>query len=478
MSADRARNPRGGARPQDSRARADPPRRPRAGGAGASGAAHPAGSVSAARVAAHDVLRRTFEQGAFTDRAFVAAARELHGRDRALAMHLAYGAVQRALTLDHLIERVAGRPMSALDPSVRAALRLGCHELCFSGSAAHAAVNDAVELAKSGGGHTLVNAVLRRIARERDELLAGLTDADPGSASIAHSVPRWIVDAWWEQLGPQQARALLARVNEPAENALRANTLRTDAAALAASLPVRTAIPGDPAEAVIALEPFDAHGSPQWRSGELMPQSRASMLVAHALDPQPGERVLDLCAAPGGKTTHVAALMGARGAITAVERHAGRARALERTAQRMGAANVTVEVGDGAIARPGRFDRVLLDAPCSGLGTLQSRPDLRWRATPDRARALAGEQARLLSAAGAACAPGGTLVYSTCTVLPDENERQIGAFLDAHPQFRPIDLASRFPAWAHPAAPDQLLALAHVQGSDSFFIAALAREGG
>jgi len=466
MSADRARRPAARAD-----TRAQPARRPRA------AAQAPAG-VSPARRAAHEVLRRTFEQGAFTDRAFVAAARELDARDRALAMHLAYGAVQRALTLDHLIEHVAGRPMSALDPSVRAALRLGCHELCFSASAAHAAVNDAVELAKHGGGHTLVNAVLRRIARERDALLASLGDADPASAAIAHSVPQWIVEAWWEQLGASGARALLARVNEPAENALRANTLRTDARTLAAALPVRTAVPGDPPEAVVALEPFDAHGSPQWRAGELMPQSRASMLVAHALDPQPGERVLDLCAAPGGKTTHLAALMGARGAITAIERHGGRARALERTAARMGAVNVTVEVGDGASPRPGRFDRVLLDAPCSGLGTLQSRPDLRWRATPERARALAGEQARLLSAAGAACAPGGTLVYSTCTVSPAENERQIGAFLDAHPQFRPIDLATRFPAWAHPDVPGQLLALAHVQGSDSFFIAALEREGG
>jgi len=451
------------------RAGAKAPRRPRSA---------PAGRVSPARRAAHEVLHRTFEEGAFTDRAFVAAARELDARDRALAMHLAYGAVQRALTLDHLIEQVSGRPMSALDPAVRAALRLGCHELCFSGSAAHAAVNDAVELAKSAGGHTLVNAVLRRIAREREALLSGLGDADPAGAAIAHSVPRWIVDAWWEQLGPRDARALLARVNEPAENALRANTLRTDAAALAAALAVRTAVPGDPPEAVVALEPFDAHGSPQWRAGELMPQSRASMLVAHALDPQPGERVLDLCAAPGGKTTHIAALMGARGRVTAVERHAGRARALERTVARMGATNVTVEVGDGATPRSGRFDRVLLDAPCSGLGTLQSRPDLRWRATPDRARALAGEQARLLSAAGAACAPGGTLVYSTCTVSPAENERQIGAFLDAHPQFRPLDLGTRFAAWKHPAAPGQLLALAHVQGSDSFFIAAMARDGG
>jgi 16S rRNA (cytosine967-C5)-methyltransferase len=433
--------------------------------------------VSPARAAAHEVLRRTFEAGAFTDRAFVAAARELDARDRALAMHLAYGAVQRALTLDHLIEQVAARPMSALDAPTRAALRLGVHELCFSAGAAHAAVNDAVELAKRSGGHTLVNAVLRRIAREREALIGALHDRDPAAASVAHSVPRWIVERWWADLGADGARALLRRVNEPAESALRANTLRTDAAALAAALPVRAALAGEPPEAVIAHEPFDAHGSPLFRAGHLMPQSRASMLVAHVLDPHPGERVLDLCAAPGAKTTHLAALMGARGEIVAVERHAGRARALERTAARMGATNVGVELGDGAAVRPARFDRVLLDAPCSGLGTLQSRPDLRWRAAAERIGALAREQARLLSAAGAATAPGGTLVYSTCTVSPEENERQIGAFLDEHPQFRPIDLQSRFPAWAHPSAPAALLALPHVQGSDGFFIAALEREG-
>jgi 16S rRNA (cytosine967-C5)-methyltransferase len=436
---------------------------------------------SDARTAAFGVLRRTFEQGAFTDRAFVSAARGLDGRDRAFAMHLAYGAVQRALTLDHLITLAAERDAATLDAPLRAALRLGTFELCYSGSASHAAVNDAVELAKgaSSHGHALVNAVLRRISRERDALLGGLSDGDPAAAAIAHSVPAWIVSMWWEALGGDVARALLARVNDPAESSVRANTLRTDAATLAASLGVVAREAGDPPEAVVLLEPFDAHGSPQWRAGELMPQSRASMVVAHALDPQPGERVLDLCAAPGGKTTHAAALMEARGQIVALERHAGRARALEATALRMGAANVSVEVADATRPRPGgeRFDRVLLDAPCSGLGTLQSRPDLRWRASEDGVRTLAEQQARLLSAAAVACAPGGTLLYSTCTVSPAENEHQIGAFLDAHPDFADIDLGPRFPAWSDPGAPGRVRALPHVQGSDGFYVAALRRAG-
>jgi 16S rRNA (cytosine967-C5)-methyltransferase len=209
-----------------------------------------------------------------------------------------------------------------------------------------------------------------------------------------------------------------------------------------------------------------------------MPQSRAAMLVAHVCDPQPGERVLDLCAAPGGKTTHLAALMQATGELVAVERHTGRARSLRRTAARMQAANVTVEIADAAELRPGwrgRFDRVLLDPPCSGLGTLQSRPDLRWRASPAAVAQLAAEQARLLSMAAAALAPDGTLVYSTCTISPDENERQIDSFLAVNDDFAALDLAARFPLWA--LSGPHIQALPHLQQSDGFFIAALRRHG-
>lgn len=431
---------------------------------------------SEARACAHAVLRRTFEHGAFTDRAFHVAAAGLDPRERAFAMRLAYGAVQRRATLDHAIEAFAERSIDALDPPLLATLRLGLYELFWLESAPHAVVNDAVELAKRSRGHGLANAVLRRATREGAALLAGLGDATPAAAAIKHSMPKWIVDLWWETLGPDVARALLARANEPAEHSLRANTLVGDAGSLAAALALATSVPGDPPEAVIVLDRFDAHGSELWRSGAFMPQSRAAMLVAHALDPQPGERVLDLCAAPGAKTTHLAALMAATGEIVAVERHAGRARSLRRTLERMGAVNVSVEVGDAAepsvYGRVG-FDRVLLDPPCSGLGTVQSRPDLRWRASPQALILLAGEQARLLSAAATAVAPGGTLVYSTCTISPAENELQIAAFLDIHVDFAVIDLRPRFPAWAKSGP--QVLALPSVQGSDGFFVAALRR---
>ncbi len=419
------------------------------------------------------MVRRTFEDGAYTDRAFHAASRELDPRDRALAMRLAYGAVQRRATLDHLIEGLADRSIDALDPPLRASLRLGLYELVWCDSAAHAVVHDTVELAKGSRGHGLVNAVLRRANREAAGLLAGLDDTTPAGAAVAHSMPEWIVELWWEALGGEAARALLARCNEPAEHALRANTIVTDAAGLAAALPVAASVPGDPPEAVVALERFDAHASELWRDGAFMPQSRAAMLVAHAVDPQPGDRVLDLCAAPGGKTTHLAALVGPTGSVNAVERHVGRARALGRTAERMRAANVVVTVGDAGRPPNGEFDRVVLDPPCSGLGTLQARPDLRWRASAESVAGLVVEQARLLSVAGGAVARGGTLVYSTCTISPAENEHQIDAFLDDHADFAQVDLQPRFPAWATGPA---VVALPHVQSSDGFFVAALRRS--
>jgi 16S rRNA (cytosine967-C5)-methyltransferase len=381
-------------------------------------------SVTPARLAAFTVLRRVTEQGAYTDRALHAEARDLIGRDRGFARQLAFGTVQRLGSLDHHIAALA-RPVHRLDPAVAAALRLGLYQLLFlDGVPDHAAVTESVELAKAhgkGGGHRLVNAVLRRAARERPGLPG---DATPADAAIHHSQPRWIVDAWWEQFGPEEARRLLASTNRPAELALRANTLVTDVDSLAGALPVPTRrSPELPDEALVVEGPFDAHGHPLFAAGAFQPQSRASMLVAPALDPQPGERVLDLCAAPGGKTTHLAARMGDRGTIVAVERHPGRAKALTRTAARLGASSVQVTVADAEqLAFGAEFDRVLVDPPCSGLGTLQGHPDLRWRMTPEKVEELAAIQVRILERALGALRPGGTLVYSTCTLTERENE--------------------------------------------------------
>ena len=271
---------------------------------------------------------------------------------------------------------------------MRAALQLGLFQLMFlDGVAAHAAIGEAVELAKPSPGHRLVNAVLRRVQREGAELPS---DATPEGASIRHSHPRWMVDLWWDWLGPDDTRALLAADNEPAELALRVNALvdydLDD-------------VPGRrEGEAIVVDGPFDALAHPGYAAGAFTPQSRASQLVARALAPEPGERVLDLCAAPGGKTTHLAALMEGTGEVVAVERRPQRARALQATAARMRAANVTVVTADANdYDGAGRFDRVLLDPPCSGLGTLRSHPDLRWRTSPEAIERLAAEQDVLLA---------------------------------------------------------------------------------
>jgi 16S rRNA (cytosine967-C5)-methyltransferase len=426
------------------------------------------------------VVRRVFEQGAYADRAFQSEAAGLDPRDRALAMTVAYGTVQRRATLDHVAAKLVSRPLDRLDKAVLAALRTGLFQILFlDGVADHAAVNESVELAKSAGrgGAQLVNAVLRRAVREGGALLEELDGGDPAGAAILYSVPDWLAAMWWEQLGAERAQGLLRRVNEPAESALRVNTLVSDRDAVLAELPVAAHPAPHLVEGLVLDAPFDVHGSELFRRGAVTPQSRGSMVVARILDPGPGDRVLDLCAAPGGKTTHLAALMGGQGEIVAVERHEGRAAALRRTCERMRSGNVRVVVGDAARPRGGAaFDRVLVDPPCSGLGTLQSRPDLRWRATPSSIDELAALQGRILGAAGAATAPGGALVYSVCTISAAEGEGVIDRFLSEYPEFVVEDLQASSPGWAHPRRGSYLQLFPDRDGTDGFFIARLRRD--
>jgi 16S rRNA (cytosine967-C5)-methyltransferase len=420
--------------------------------------------VSPARACALRVVRRVFEQGAYADRAFAAEAAGLDPRDRALAMALAYGTVQRRATLDHVAVQLTDRPLNRLDAPVLAALRLGLFELLYlGGMAEHAAVNESVELVKRERPHAagFVNAVLRRAARDGSGILAGLDDESAEAAALLYSVPGWLASKWWDELGADEARALLRVVNEPAESALRANPLVATVADVVAALPVLSRTPPDLPEGLVLEGPFDVQGSELWQAGAAQPQSRASMLVSRMLGPRAGERVLDLCAAPGGKTTHLAALMGDVGEVVAVERHPGRASALERTAARMRTTCVRVEVGDAAVRRTdGPFDRILVDPPCSGLGTLQSRPDLRWRARPEAIGELAELQARILAAGAHALAPGGSLVYSVCTISRAEGENVVDAFLDEHRDF---------------GVDERVQLLPHRDGTDGFFIARLRR---
>ncbi len=435
-------------------------------------------SVAPARRAAFKVIRRVCEQGAFADRALHTAAAGLDARDRALAMVLAYGTVQRLRTLDHLLTGLTRRPLAQLEPAVRAALRLGTYQIVFLGGVSdYAAVNDSVELVKpaSAGGAALVNAVLRRASREAPARFAELDDRTVRHAAVLHSVPDWLAELWWRELGAQTARALLATVNMPAESAIRVNTLRSSMGEVRAALPAGSAArtapdwvsgPGLPQlpEVLVLGGPFDAFGSALFKDGALMPQSRGSAAVARVLGPQPGERVLDLCAAPGAKTTHMAAMMAGEGELVAVEKHPGRARALAETCRQLGAGQVQALPLDArAFTDPRPFDRVLVDPPCSGLGTLQSRPDLRWQPGRGALAELIRLQDQLLRVGAGQLRPGGTLVYSVCTISRGESEEVIDRFLAApgHEDFRSEGRWQLLPSLEH---------------TDGFFIARLSRS--
>jgi len=432
-------------------------------------------SVAPARLAAYTVIRRVFEQGAFADRALHTAAAELDGRDRALAMTLAYGTVQRMRTLDYLLSAFVSRPLERLDPPVLAALRLGIFQILFLGGVTdYAAVNESVELAKreSKGGAQLVNAVLRRAGREGGQRLAKLDDKTAQHAAVLHSVPDWLAEMWWRELGEDRARGLLASVNSPAESAIRVNLLRTTTEQVKAALQTSTAARSAPRwqgqdglpeipEVLVLDGAFDAFGSELFKQGALMPQARGSAVVARVLAPQWGERVLDLCAAPGGKTTHLAALMAGEGELVAVEVHPGRSRALADTCLLMGAENVRVVHADAReFTDPQPFDRVLVDPPCSGLGTLQARPDLRWQPRRGQIADLAEKQGELLRAGADQLRPGGSLVYSVCTISRQEGDQVVDDFLARASDF------SCERRW-------QLLPSS--DGTDGFFIALLRR---
>jgi 16S rRNA (cytosine967-C5)-methyltransferase len=399
-------------------------------------------AVAPARRAAYDVVLRVFEDDAYADRAFVTSAAGLDARDRALAQRIAYGTVQRVRTLDHAIETLGRRPVRRLDPPVRAALRLGAYQLAYlDGVPAHAAVNESVELVRAARLERAVpftNAVMRRLTDGLPALLASLPEGP-----LKHSYPDWIYGTWLRDWGEDEALELMRAQNEAPETVVRL---------------VRGELVGEPTDVPGALRVARVDEQ-ALAEGRIWPQSRGSQLAGLAVGSRSGERVLDLCAAPGGKATMLA------GEVVAVELHEGRARELEENVRRLGAENVRVVNADGLAlpAELGGFDRALVDAPCSGLGVLAARPDLRWRAQP-----LPELQLALLRAAAARTRPGGTVTYSVCTPNADENE----AVIDAA-GLTVEDLGEEWPAFRHPKRPEFLLTTPHRHGTSGFFIARL-----
>jgi 16S rRNA (cytosine967-C5)-methyltransferase len=404
--------------------------------------------ISPARRVAYEVLLRVFEQDAYADRAFRSAAEGLDERERAFAQRLAYGSVQRVRTLDHAIETLGRRPVRKLDPPVLAALRLGAYQLGFTDTAPHAAVNESVELVRCARLERAVpftNAVLRRLGDGIRPILEELPDGP-----LKESYPDWIHDTFVRVLGEEGSLALMRAMNEPLETAVRL-------------------VEGEPP---VGVEATDVPGAYRVErvdealvaEGRIWPQSRGSQLAGLCVGSRDGERVLDVCAAPGGKTGQL------RGEVTAVEIDPARARELRENLATMGRSDVAVVEADGTAlpAELDGFDRALVDAPCSGLGVLAQRPDLRWRATP-----LPDLQLPLLRAAAERVRPGGTILYSVCTLNPDECEELVDAS-----GLSVLPLGEEWPEFAHPSRPEFLLTLPHVHGTSGFFIARLVRSPG
>jgi 16S rRNA (cytosine967-C5)-methyltransferase len=430
------------------------------------------------------------EHGAFADAELGrrAPAAALASRDRALATRLVYGTLAWQGYLDYLLAAL-GRPAAALDVPIRCLVRLALFQVTrLARVPDFAAVDTAVELAKRhrrGAARGLVNALLRRFLREHETIALPPRDDLAGHLSVAHSHPPWLVARWLDEFGAAETEALLAANNEPAPTVLRVNRLRgTRDEALgrlaAAGVPARAA-PRAP-DAVVLEGGADPAALPGHADGLITPQGEASQLVVWLLGVAPGARVLDACAAPGGKATYIAERLRETGAVCAVDVNPRGVGAIRRTARRLGLTAIEAVCGDAAEVAsrsPGAYDAVLLDAPCSGLGTLRQHPEIRWRRTPESVAAAAATQTRLLAAVAGAVRPGGILVYATCTLLRAENEEIVDGFLARRDDFTLVDAAPLLPPSARDCvdARGRLRTAPHRGGLDGFFAARLLRRG-
>ena len=449
---------------------------------------------TAPRMIAIRVVERVQRAGAYADLALHHALVQsrMPAPDRGLATELVYGTLRWRGRLDYYLSRVLDGDPEKLEPLVRSALRVGAYQLFFSDRIpATAAVDEAVRCVRALGlerATGLVNAVLRRLAREGKDIELPSLEADPlAHLTDACSLPEWLARKWLDQYGPEEAAALALAMNDPAPVTIRVNRTQTTREALLEELAERfaDAKPCRYASHGIVLGKGDAGHDPAFVAGRFSLQDEASQLVVDLLDPQPGDRILDACAAPGTKTAAIAERLNGEGHVLALDRHARRLRLIGRGIRRLGLGGVaTLErdatrsledlVGDGGSEGP--FDRILVDAPCSGLGSLRRNPDARWRIQPDDLEELATIQRGILESAAAVLRPGGSLVYSTCTVTPEENEAILRGFLATRTGWR---IAGREEA---PTALRELLddegmlrLLPHSHDTDGFFAVRLIR---
>ena len=449
--------------------------------------------IAPARVAAYEILLAISggraDLPSATARARASLADE---RDRALASEIATGVQRWRASLDYVISHVAKRPIDRLDPEIVEILRLSAYQLLhLSRVPASAVVDDAVKLARRAGKRSadgFVNAVLRTVSRQRNALPLPSRPADPADRAQAleyfsHTLshPAWLAARWFDRLGFAAAEAWMQFDNAAAPLTLRANRIRMPPDELVTRLRERgvVAAPGRFAPDALIVTEGQPLREPGPEAGWFVVQDEASQLVALLAGPSPGRRVLDTCAAPGGKTT---AFAGANreALIVACDVRERRIALLQRTVAATGAKNVALVQAD--LLRPlpftDRFDCVMVDAPCSGLGTLRRDPDIRWRRHEADLAALAAAQFTMLRHAAAAVTPGGRLVYATCSSEPEENEHVVAAFLSTVAGFAPLDARQAHPALPPDTVDDRghLRTEPHRHGLEGFFGAVMVKQ--
>jgi len=445
--------------------------------------------VSSARVEALRVLCRVEEDRAFADLALEAALEraKLPARDRALTTEIVYGTLRWQRRLDWILAPHSRRRLDRLDPWVRNLLRLTAYQLQFLYKVpAYAAVNDAVALAKRrahGEAAPFLNAVLRSLTRSGGSLPPPPEDRAEDIATRL-SFPSWLAHRWAQRFGLDDAERLMTALDERPEVTIRANLLKCTRAQLAQRLSEEEEVACSATifapEGLALEEPGPAFRFKAFKEGWFTVQDEASILIGHLLGPKPGETVADVCAAPGTKATHLAALMRNSGKVVAMDPHAARLKLVSQAAARLGVTIVECHGGSAEALAPkfkDRFDRVLVDAPCSNLGVVRRHPDVKWRRTEADLPRLAERQRAILDAAASMCRAGGTLVFATCSLEPEENEEIVLPFLEAHPQWRLDPPAeAEFPIPFEP--PGVLRCLPHKHGTDGFTAFRLKRGNG
>jgi 16S rRNA (cytosine967-C5)-methyltransferase len=435
-----------------------------------------------------EILNRIDQEGAYAEPLLDAALSGdaiVNPRDRGLLTELIYGTIRMRGRLDWIIGQLYHGNVAQLETAVLNIIRTGLYQIWFTDRIpSFASVNEAVEIARdaSPASSGLVNAVLRNALRKKDAIIWPDMVKDPEKAiAVLHSHPAWLVRRLLAQFGMEETIAISRANNMIPPLALRVNTLKASREQTLAAL-AEAGIAAGPApfstDGIILSSPASGlRETAPYKEGVIRIQDEASQLIGQIVAPKPGEKILDLCAGAGGKTLHLAALMGNRGSITALDLHSERLRMLRAEAGRLGASIVETRTGDAATPAEGFrkvFDRVLLDAPCSGLGTLRRNPEIRWRLVPADLNKCMQTQKRLLKSAAECTRPGGRLVYSVCTVTPEENEIVIGDFLKNHPDFKLIPPANLPPALID--AQGYFRTSPHLQGMDGFFAALLVHS--